>query len=46
MASDFWCKLVNLLAKVSIVNDLTDCLQRQVDNTLDITKTTKGTFTT
>ena len=46
MASNFWCKLVNLLDKVSIVNDLTDCLQRQVDNTLDITKTTKGMFTT
>ena len=46
MASDFWCKLVNLFAKVSVVNDLTNCLQGQVDNTLDITKTTKGTFMT
>ena len=46
MSSDcFWCKLVIQLDKVSIVNHLTNCLQRQVDNTLDIKKTTKGTFT-
>ena len=30
--------------KASFANDLTDC-QRQVDNTFDITKTTKGSFT-
>ena len=46
MSSGFWYKLVNLLAKVYFANDLTNCLQRQVDNTLDIKKTIKGTFTT
>ena len=45
-SSGFWYKLVILLVKVYFANDLTNCLQRQVDNTLDIKKTTKGTFTT